>query len=111
MKRSVGVPGRRGETAIEESRRSLYVGAGLCLGSAFGYVAASVVGSTVAMALFGAAVPILACQVGLEYRLLGRLRRERTEDERFGAPTRWTTLVDSRIDPLRGIVNELRGLR
>lgn len=111
MKRSVEDPGRRGETTIEESRRSLYVGAGLCLGSAGGVAAASVVGSTAAMALFGAAVPILACQIGLEYRLLGRLRRERAEDEGPRVPARWTTLVDSRIDPLRGIVNELRGLR
>lgn len=102
MKRPASDPDGRQETASEECRRELHVGAGLCLGSALGYGAASIVGSTTAMALFGAAVPILACQVGLQYRLLGRLRRERTENEAFAGPVRWRRASESRINPLRG---------
>ena len=40
----------------------------------------------VALALFGGAVPVLALQVGREYRLLGHLQRrrsERVEDSRL----------------------------
>lgn len=102
MERPIGDPGGRQETATEECRRELRIGAGLCLGSALGYGAASTVGSTAAMALFGAAVPILACQVGLQYRLLGWLRRETMEDEAFADPVRWRRVSESRIDPLRG---------
>lgn len=101
MERSAREPDRRTEAAIEESRRGLYVGAGLCLGSAFGYVAASIVGSSAAMALFGAAVPLLVCQVGLEYRLLRRLRQQ-SVDGTFVGPVRWTASVEHRLDRLRG---------
>lgn len=102
MERPATDPDGRQEAATEECRRGLYVGAGLCLGSAVGYGAASIVGSTTAMALFGAAVPILACQVGLQYRLLGRLRREPTEGETFADPVRWRRVSESYVDPLRG---------
>lgn len=102
MKRPASDPDGRQETATEECRRELHVGAGLCLGSALGYGAASIVGSTTAMALFGAAVPILACQVGLQYRLLGRIRREPTEGEAFADLVRWRRVSESYVDPLRG---------
>lgn len=110
MERSTNDPDRRREAAIAESRRGLYVGSGLCLGSALGFVAASTAGSTVAMVLFGAAVPILACQIGLEYRLVGRLRRQRTADEAFVGRARRAP-AESRINRLKAIVNELRVLR
>lgn len=66
-------PGRdRGAVAM--TRRRLYAGAGLCVGSVFGTAAAAMADLPVALALFGAAVPVLALQIGREYRLLSRLQ-------------------------------------
>ena len=72
--------------AVAAARRRLYAGAGLCAGSALGTVGAAMANLPVALALFGGAVPVLALQVGREYRLLGHLQRrrsERVEDSRL----------------------------
>jgi hypothetical protein len=61
--------------AVAATRRRLYVGTGLCAGSALGTVGAAMADLPVALALFGGAVPVLALQVGREYRLLNRLQR------------------------------------
>ncbi len=57
------------------TRGRLYVGAGLCAGSALGVGGAALADLPVALALFGGAVPVLALQVRREYRLLRRHRR------------------------------------
>ncbi|ADJ16259.1 hypothetical protein [Halalkalicoccus jeotgali] len=68
--------------AIERTRRRLYVGAGLCAGSALGTAGAALLDVPVAVALFGGAVPLLGLQAYREHRLLDRLQRRsaRAED-------------------------------
>lgn len=84
MRRPASDPERRREAIIEESRRELRIGAGLCLASALGYVCSSAIGSTTAMLLFGAAVPVLGYQVWREHRLLRWLRRQHPEGVEAG---------------------------
>lgn len=85
MERSTDDPDGRWKAVIEESRRGLRVGTGLCLGSTLGCAYSSTIGSTVATVLFGAAVPVLGYQVWREYRLLRRLRRQRPDGTDMGA--------------------------
>jgi hypothetical protein len=85
MERSTDDPDRRRNAIIEESRRGLRVGAGLCLGSTLGCAYSSTIGSTPAMVLFGPAVPVLGYQVWREYRLLRRLRRQQPDGADMGA--------------------------
>jgi hypothetical protein len=68
-------PGRDRGAVAAATRRRLYAGAGLCAGSVLGTAGAAMADMPVALALFGGAVPILALQVGREYRLLNRLQR------------------------------------
>lgn len=74
------------ERRAAATRRRLYAGAGLCLGSAFGVATASAIDLPVASALFGAAVPVLAVQVWRDHRLLRRQQRHEAAD----APARET---------------------
>lgn len=67
-------PGRD-RAGVIATRRRLYAGAGLCAGSVLGTAGAAMADMPVAMALFGGAVPVLALQIGREYRLLNRLQR------------------------------------
>ena len=85
MERSTDDPDRRRNAVIEESRRGLRTGAGLCLGSTLGCAYSSAIGSTAAMVLFGAAVPVLGYQIWREYRLLRRLRRQQPDGSDVGA--------------------------
>ncbi|WP_122089434.1 hypothetical protein [Halalkalicoccus subterraneus] len=61
--------------AIERTRRRLYAGAGLCVGSVLGTAGAALLDLPVALALFGGAVPVLGLQTYREYRLFERLQR------------------------------------